>query len=102
MNAEARTRGALSSERQQVERLVPSEPDESTSRADSGVAIGRRLVWLKRTADSLRWTARSSARLPARVARPLIRRARPTSGPARKHAKPDAKAAWPAIVGARS
>src|SRR5215217_7968905 len=110
MNAEARTRCGRSRAmaRQARDVALGAHRQGMVVRANAGVeagsvgGLGRRSVWLKRTADSLRWTGQSSARLPARVAKPLIRRARPTSGPARKHGKPDARVAWPAIVDARS
>src|SRR5688500_12228542 len=71
------------------------------SAAEEERDCGRRTVWLKRIADSRRWTAQRSARLPARAARRRTGRARLMIGPARKRAKPAARAAWRAIADAR-
>ncbi len=55
---------------------------------------GRRSRWLRKIADSRRWTGTSSVRLLARVARPPIRRGPRTNGPARKRARRDAREGW--------
>ena len=58
--------------------------------------------WLPKIAALRRWTGTSSARLPARAARPRTRRAPRTSGRARKLRRPAAKAGWRAITSRRT
>src|SRR5436190_20576655 len=62
--------------------------------------LGRgRARWQKKIADLRQWTETSSERSQARAARPHIKKARLTSGPARKPAKPAARAGWRVIAG---
>ena len=59
-------------------------------------------TWQKRIADLRRWIEASSATSPARAARRRTRRARLTSGPAKRRVKRDARAGWRAIAGSRN
>src|SRR5215207_3682568 len=58
---------------------------------------GRRALWQRKTADSRRWIGQSSARSPARAARLRTRRARHTSGPAKRRVTPGARVELQAI-----
>src|SRR4051812_42074221 len=66
------------------------------------VSTGRRIRWQKRTVDLLRWIDPNSAKSRAKAAKRRIRKARLTSGPARKLAKPDEKAGWRVTGASRS
>ncbi len=72
-----------------LDRCAAPHSGEQTERA---FARGRDM-WQRKIADLRRWIGRNSERLRARAARPHIRRARLTSGRARKRATQGARAA---------